>query len=134
VGALKKTALLLLGSALQRYGDALADEQEVVMLVSDVIAAAFAAESSVLRAEAAVSTDAARASLHADAACLTAYDGALSAEADARTAIARLADGDDRRLLLAALRRLLKIEAFDAIGARRRLADAITTRRGYLFA
>ena len=134
VSAVKKTALLLLGSALERYGDTLADEQEIVMLVSDVISEAFAAESSVLRAEAAGLADASRAALHADAACLTAYDAAQAAEAAARTAIARLAEGDDRRLLLAALRRLLKIEPFDAIGARRRLADAITSRRGYLFA
>jgi hypothetical protein len=37
-------------------------------------------------------------------------------------------------VLLAALRRLLKVEPVDTIGARRRLADAISRRRGYLFA
>ena len=46
---------------MQRYGDALANEQEILMLASDVITEAFAAESAVLRAEAALSTDASRA-------------------------------------------------------------------------
>jgi alkylation response protein AidB-like acyl-CoA dehydrogenase len=132
--AVKKVAVLLLGAALQRFGDKLANEQEVVMLVSDVIAEAFAIDSVVLRAAAAVTSDGARASLHADAAGITAHDGSLRAEAAARTALTHLADGDERRLMLAALRRVLKIEPFDTIGARRRLADAIVNRRGYLFA
>lgn len=134
VAALKKTALLILGTALQRYGESLADEQEVVMLASDVVSEAFAAESAVLRAEAAAATDAARAALHVDAASVAAHDSGLRAEASARTAIAHVADGDERRLLLAALRRLLKVEPVDTIGARRRLAAAISNRRGYLFA
>lgn len=134
VAALKKTALLVLGTALQRYGESLADEQEVVMLASDVVSEAFGAESAVLRAEAAAATDAARAALHVDAASVAAHDSGLRADASARTAIAHVADGDERRLLLAALRRLLKVEPVDTIGARRRLAAAISSRKGYLFA
>jgi alkylation response protein AidB-like acyl-CoA dehydrogenase len=134
VVALKKAALLVLGTALQRYGESLTDEQEVVMLASDVVSEAFGAESAVLRAEAAAATDAARAALHVDAASVAAHDSGLRADASARTAIAHVADGDERRLLLAALRRLLKVEPVDTIAARRRLADAISGRRGYLFA
>jgi alkylation response protein AidB-like acyl-CoA dehydrogenase len=134
VAALKKTALLVLGAALQRYGESLADEQEVVMLASDIVSEAFAAESAVLRAEASAVTDVARAPLHVDAASVAAHDGGLRAEVSARTALAHVAEGDERRVLLAALRRLLKVEPVDTIGARRRLADAISSRRGYLFA
>jgi alkylation response protein AidB-like acyl-CoA dehydrogenase len=132
--AVKKVAVLLLGAALQRFGDKLANEQEIVMLVSDVIAEAFAIDSVVLRAEAAKTTDGGRANLHADAAGIVAHDGSLRAEAAARTALAHIADGDERRVMLAALRRVLKVEPFDTIGARRRIADAIFNRRGYLFA
>jgi len=98
------------------------------------VSEAFAAESAVLRAEAAAATDVARAALHVDAASVAAHDGGLRADVSARTAIAHLADGDERRVLLGALRRLLKVEPVDTIGARRRLADAISGRRGYLFA
>jgi alkylation response protein AidB-like acyl-CoA dehydrogenase len=132
--ALKKTALLVLGAAVQRYREALADHQEVVMLAADLVSVAFGAESAVLRAEAAATTDPTRADRHVDAACVAVFEGSLQAEAAARTALAHLAEGDERRLLLAALRRLLKIEPFDAIAARGRLADAIAERRGYLFA
>jgi alkylation response protein AidB-like acyl-CoA dehydrogenase len=134
VAALKKTALLVLGAALQRYGESLADEQEVVMLAADIVSEAFAAESAVLRAEAAAVTDVARAPLHVDAASIAAHDGGLRAEGWARTALAHVAEGDERRVLLGALRRLLKVEPVDTIGARRRLADAISRRRAYLFA
>ncbi len=134
VAAVKKTALLVLGSALRQYGESLSDEQEVVMLASDVVSEAFAAESAVLRAEAAAVTDVARAALHVDAASVAAHDSGLRADVSARTAIAHVAEGDERRVLLAALRRLLKVEPVDTISARRRLADAIGSRRGYLFA
>jgi hypothetical protein len=134
VAGLKKTALMVLGLAMQRYGDALANEQEILMLASDVITEAFGAESAVLRAEAALSTDASRAALHADAACTAAHDAGLRAETAARTAISHITTGDERRLMFAALRRLLKVEPFDTVIARRRLADAIGERHGYLFA
>jgi alkylation response protein AidB-like acyl-CoA dehydrogenase len=132
--AIKKVAILLLGAARQKYGDKIGDEQEVMMLTSDVLTEAFAADSVVLRAEAAATSDAGRASLHVDAAGIVAHDGGLRADAAARTIIARVAEGDERRLWLGALRRLLKVEPLDTIGARRRLADAISSRRGYLFA
>ena len=97
--AIKKVAVLLLGASLQRYGDAIATEQEVMMLTSDVLTEAFAADSVVLRAEATATSDAGRAGLHVDAACIVAHDGAMRAEAAARTIVAHVAEGDERRLL-----------------------------------
>src|SRR3954471_7167636 len=43
VAAMKKTALMVLGTAMQTYGDALADEQEVLLCAADIVIEAFAA-------------------------------------------------------------------------------------------
>jgi alkylation response protein AidB-like acyl-CoA dehydrogenase len=50
VAAMKKAALMVLGTAMQTYGDKLTDQQEVLTLAADVIIDVFAAESVLLRA------------------------------------------------------------------------------------
>ena len=50
---MKKVALMVLGTAMQTYGDRLTDEQEVLTLAADVIIDVYAAESTLLRAAAA---------------------------------------------------------------------------------
>ena len=51
VTALKKVALMVLGTAMQTYGEKLTDQQEVLTLAADIIIDVFAAESVLLRAE-----------------------------------------------------------------------------------
>ena len=53
VSAMKKVALVVLGTALQTYGEKLTDEQEVLTLSADIIIDVFAAESVLLRSSAA---------------------------------------------------------------------------------
>src|SRR5262245_17894277 len=53
VTAFKKTALMVLGLAMQTFGAKLTDEQEVLMHTADILMDVFAAESAVLRATAA---------------------------------------------------------------------------------
>src|SRR3954464_140992 len=50
VAAMKKVALMVLGTAMQTYGEKLADEQEVLMAAADIIIDVFASESALLRA------------------------------------------------------------------------------------
>src|SRR3954471_13993019 len=131
VAAFKKTALMVFGLAMQTFGTKLTDEQEVVMHLADISIDVFSAESAVLRAQAAASSGAARASLHADAARVFVNDAALRIDASARQALAATVDGDTLRATLAALRRLLKVAPINTVAARRRLADATVERGGY---
>src|SRR3954454_10242005 len=131
VASFKKTALLVFGLAMQTFGTKLTDEQEVVMHLADISIDVFSAESAVLRAQAAASSGAARASLHADAARVFVNDAALRIDASARQALAATVDGDTLRATLAALRRLLKVAPINTVAARRRLADATVERGGY---
>jgi alkylation response protein AidB-like acyl-CoA dehydrogenase len=126
VAAMKKVALMLLGTAMQTYGGKLADEQEILTAVADVVIDVFAAESVVLRA-------AGQDALHAAAARVYVNDAAGRVELNARTALAAMADGDTLRTLLAALRRLVKVQPVNTVALRRQIADAVANRKGYPF-
>jgi alkylation response protein AidB-like acyl-CoA dehydrogenase len=130
---MKKTALMILGLALQTYGEALEEQQEVLMLASDVMMDAFMAESALLRAEQSASGGASTSTAQADAASVLTHDAGLRVEAAARTAIQAMTTGDTQQTMLAVLRRLLKVPPIDTIAARRRLADEVVERKAYLF-
>jgi alkylation response protein AidB-like acyl-CoA dehydrogenase len=130
VDGFKKAALMTLGLAMQRYGDAVADEQEILISIADIIIAVACAESALLRARAA---PAAAADFHTDAAVSIIDDGAVRIEAAARRVVAAIADGDALRTYLAALRRLLKFTPVNTVARHRRLADETLRRGAYIF-
>jgi len=134
IAGMKKAATMVLGLAMQTYGEDLEQQQEVLMLASDIMMDAFMAESAALRAAQAAGAGAPTAALQADAAAVLTHDAALRADAAARTALQHITSGDTQRTMLAALRRVLKAVPVDTIAARRRLADAVTERKAYLFA
>jgi alkylation response protein AidB-like acyl-CoA dehydrogenase len=133
LAAFKKTALMTFGLAMQTYGADLAEQQEVLMHVADILIDVFSAESAILRAQAASPADLARASLHLDAARVFVNDAAMRIEASARQALAAMVDGDRLRTMLAALRRLSKVAPINTVVLRRRIADEAVRRGGYIF-
>jgi len=132
VAAFKKVALFVSGAAMQRFGDALQEEQEVLSSLADIVIDAYAAESAVLRALAAQGTP--DAPLHAAAAVVVTHEAAGRIELAARAALAALGEGDTLRTHLAALRRLLKLTPANLVVRRRLLADAAVSRAAYPFA
>ena len=132
VAAFKKTALMVLGLAMQRYGEKLSEEQEVLSWVADILIETFAAESAVLRALQAATTASSTAALQTDAASVYVSDAASRVQSAARSALAAMAEGDTLRMRLAALRRLLKVTPVNTVVMRRRLADAVVDRAGYM--
>ena len=135
VAAMKKVALMVLGTAMQTYGANLSEEQEVLVAIADSVIDVYASESAVLRALRLAEARSGQASseLHEAAARVFVNDAAARIDASAKTALAAMADGDMLRTLLAALRRLLKVTPVNTIALRRQLADATVERRGYLF-
>jgi len=127
VTAMKKVALMVLGTAMQTYGEKLADEQEVLIAAADIIIDTFASESALLRAAQDGGV------LHVAAARVYISDAAGRIEQSAKTALAGMTDGDTLRTLLAALRRLLKVTPVNTIALRRQLADATVERKTYVF-
>src|SRR5215204_323176 len=132
VAAFKKVALMVLGTAMQTYGEKLTDEQEVVSFAADILIDTYASESAVLRAREVSSSREATADLHVQAARVFVNDAAQRVEAAAKNALAAMAEGDTLRTLLAALRRLLKTSPANTVVMRRALADAVVARGGYI--
>jgi alkylation response protein AidB-like acyl-CoA dehydrogenase len=130
IQAFKKVALMALGLSLQRYGDDIAEQQEVLIALADIIIAIACAESASLRAAVAPETVAL---LHGDAAAVCINEAATRIDASARQILATISEGDALRTNLAALRRLLKVSPVDTISRRRRIADATISRGGYIF-
>jgi alkylation response protein AidB-like acyl-CoA dehydrogenase len=129
VAAFKKVVLLIAGSAMQRFGEKLQDEQEVLSYIADIVIDAYASESAVLRARAAQRES--NAALHADAASVYVQEAAGRIELAARSCLSAMGEGDTLRTQLAALRRLLKVTPVNAVAMRRRLAEATVTTGGY---
>ena len=119
---------MVLGTAMQTYGEKLTDQQEVVTLAADIIIDVFAAESVLLRAAQMPSN---QSMLGVAAAEVYISDSAGRVEVAARSALAAMADGDTLRTLLAALRRLLKPVPVNTVARRRQIADAIIERKAY---
>jgi alkylation response protein AidB-like acyl-CoA dehydrogenase len=127
VAAMKKVGLMVLGTALQTFGEKLTDEQEILIAVADIMIDVYGAESALLRA----AQDGGP--LHAAAARTYINDAAGRVEQSAKTALAGMAEGDTLRTLLAALRRVLKVTPVNTIALRRELADAVVDRKAYVF-
>ena len=135
---MKKIALMVIGTAMQTYGEKMADEQEVLTAAADIVIDAYGSESALLRAAQASGPPAPSErqrveGLHEAAARVFINEAAMRVEASAKTALAAMAEGDTLRTLLAALRRLLKVTPVNTVALRRQLADATVERRTYVF-
>jgi alkylation response protein AidB-like acyl-CoA dehydrogenase len=134
VASFKKVVLMVLGTAMQTFGDKVSDEQEVLSYLADIVIDTYASESVTLRARAAADSAAGRAQTaqHEAAARVFVHDAAQRVDAAARNALSAMAEGDTLRTLLAALRRLLKPIPVNTVALRRTLAEAATARGRYI--
>jgi alkylation response protein AidB-like acyl-CoA dehydrogenase len=130
VESFKKTALLGLGLAMQTYREKLADQQEVLMQLADILIDTYAAESAVLRAQAATGN---KVALHQTAARVFVSEAAIRIETSARRALGIMLDGDTLRTTVTALKRLFKQMPINGAVLRRRLADEAIDKGGWIF-
>src|SRR5581483_9127129 len=66
LASMKKAAVMVFGLAMQTYGQTLAEEQEVLMHVANMLMDVYGAESALLRAQSAAADRPTAAALHAD--------------------------------------------------------------------
>jgi len=135
VGGAKKVALLVAGSAVQRFMTALEKEQEVIGVLSNLVIDVYAMESVLLRTSKKLTAglpDTCAADLAATRAFI--YDACDRIEIEARRALARISEGDTLRTQLAVLRRFLRRTPPDTIELRRQVADRALELNRYPFA
>ena len=128
----KKLALFAAGTASQRYGQALAEQQEIMGALADCIMEVFALESCLLRAEKIRANKGSSAAGQAIA--LTRYYGVKSlqtVELAARKVVGAVAEGDMVRTQAAILRRLGKYEPVDTVSLGRQIARHVLAAGRY---
>jgi len=130
----KKTFLLAAAAAVQKYREQLAEQQEVVGALANIVMETYAMESSLRRAQkAAAQRGEAASAAMADAARAFIYDATDRVEKEARTALGAVVEGDMLRTQLAVLRRFTKREPVDTVSLRRRVAAAVQAGDRYPF-
>lgn len=133
VNNFKKAILMVAGAAVQKLMMQLEKEQEVLMAIADMAIQTFNAESALLRvmkmADATGNTN----SLQADMMRTYLYDAADRINKAGKDALNRFADGDELRMMHIGLKRFTKVEPFNSIAARRRIADEMIAKNSYCF-
>ncbi|CAN5434304.1 acyl-CoA dehydrogenase family protein [soil metagenome] len=124
LAAAKKLSLFAAGAATQKYMAKLADEQEVMGAIADMIIEVFAIESAVLRAEKMARASGSGKGSDSPGAMARIYTASSfeKIELCARKIIAAVAEGDMLRTQLTILRRLSKHDGADTIALRRQVA------------
>ena len=117
----KKLTLFAAGAATQKYMAKLADEQEVMGAIADMIIEVFAMESTLLRALK-ISTGKSSSEIPVAMARIYASGAFEKIELAARRIISAVAEGDMLRTQLTILRRLSKHDGTDTISLRRLVA------------
>jgi hypothetical protein len=122
----KKVALMILGTAAQKYMMKLADQQEVLLGIADVIIDTFAMESAILRAQKlGASQGESAAERYIDMTRVFCNDAMERIAVSAKNTLASMSEGDELRTLLAALRRFTKISPMNTVAARQRIANVL---------
>jgi butyryl-CoA dehydrogenase len=130
----KKMFLQAAGGAVQKFREKLADEQELIGALSNVVMEIYAMESCLLRAQkAAAAKGASAAQTMIDAARVFISDAAERVEHEAKRAIAAVHEGDMLTTQMAVLKRFAKRAPVDTIAIRRRVAAAVQSQDRYPF-
>src|SRR5881398_2896832 len=128
----KKMFLQAAGGAVQKYREKLADEQELIGALSNVVMEIYAMESCLLRAQkSAASKGEAASQTMIDAAKVFISDAMERIEHDARRALAAVHEGDMLTTQMAVLKRFAKRAPVDTISLRRRVAAAVQSQDRY---
>lgn len=128
----KKVALMILGTAAQKYMMDLQNQQEVLIACADIIMQAYAMETAVLRAKKlATKGNAENQILMAQVFC---NDAIQKIESTAKNAIAGMLEGDEAKMLLVALKRFTKNNSpINTITARQKIADVMIQANTYTY-
>ena len=130
----KKVALMTLGTAAQKYMMKLAEQQEILIGIADIIMDTYAMESAILRArKLAASQGENTAARYLDMTSVFCNDAVERIETRAKNTLAAMAEGDELRTLLAALRRFTKWQPINSVAARQRIADDLIAANKWIY-
>jgi alkylation response protein AidB-like acyl-CoA dehydrogenase len=127
----KKLFLFAAGSASQKYMNALAEQQEILAALADMILEVYALDSALARARKLAEKGSAQAALAQSMTQLYAVNAFSAIENAARMVIAAVAEGDLLRTQIAIVRRLAKHETVNTVALGKTIARAAVERGRY---
>jgi alkylation response protein AidB-like acyl-CoA dehydrogenase len=130
----KKIGLLVAGAAVQKYMMKLAEEQEILGAISDIVIEVFAMESALLRAvKTAEKFGDEKSQIQKAMVKVYVNDAFDRIESFAKQGLAAIAEGDTLRTQLSALKKLTRFTPVNTIGLRREIADSVIKIGRYPF-
>lgn len=131
---LKKAGLMVAGAAVQKFMQNLAEEQEILMNLADMLIEGYVAESTLLRVEKLIKKDGEEAhKIEKEMAIIYLHRAMNIATVKGKEAIYAFAEGDEQRMMLMGLKRFTKMEPYNLKEARRRVADHLIAKNEYPF-
>ncbi|GGG24179.1 acyl-CoA dehydrogenase [Lysinibacillus alkalisoli] len=129
----KKIGVLAAGLAAQRYGAKLDNEQEVLVSIANIANQLYAMESAVVRTAKAIERDGAEKSqqkiLYTE---IFAQEAFAIIEQEAKQVLLASVEGDQARMMLSALRKLTRHDAYDIIAKKREAAVKLIEAEKYI--
>lgn len=134
VSNFKKALLMVAGSAVQKIGDKLAKEQEIVMNIADIINTIYITESTLLRVEK-------MAQLKGEENCkeqiammsVLIYDSCDIINKAGKDAVNTFSSGDELKMMLMGIKRFTKHEPFNPKDARQLIALKLIDKNEYCY-
>ncbi len=132
---LKKTFLMVAGAAVQKYGEKLDGQQQLLLAASDILIEIYMAESGILRAE----KNAKRfgedsQTVQIAMAKLYLYHAVDIVEKNGKESIISFTKGDEQRMMLMGLKRFTKYTNYpDIVSLRKTIAEKVKTENKYCF-
>lgn len=124
--------LMVAAALADRDPQAIEGEQEVLAMLADLAIQVFMAQSCVARASRRVGEFGPEgAEAHVELAAAAVEGAFWQVERTARTALARLAVGDELRARLSLLRKLARLDPLDTVGLKRQIAARVLASGGY---
>ncbi len=130
---MKKAALMVAGSAVQKYMMQLGKEQEIIMNIADMIIEIYTSESVLLRVENLTEMKDDDAAIYHDIMKTHLNDSIDRLNIAGKNAINSMAEGDENRMLHMGLKRFTKTAPFNSKEARRRIAKNLIDANKYCF-
>jgi alkylation response protein AidB-like acyl-CoA dehydrogenase len=126
VSMAKKIALLTAGAAVQKYMEKLGNQQEIIAMISDIIIEIFAMESALLRTLKKIQKEGEeKSAIQIAVTRVYINDAFAKSEWLAKQIFASLAEGEELRTQLMALKRLSRNTPINTVTLRRQIADSV---------
>jgi hypothetical protein len=135
IGKLKKVFLMIAGAAVQKFGQELDDQQQLLIAAADILIEIYLAESAILRTEKNAKRFGEDAqSIQIAMSKLYLYHAVDLVEEKGKESIISFTEGDQQKMMLMGLRRYTKYVNYpDIVDLRNAIAEKVKTENKYCF-